>query len=218
MDTQTWIVDELNADKRLDIVLTEQFPNYSRSAIQKWMKQGKIQVNDKPATVHQFLKTHDKITFREKPPIESERKDLLIPSPRIIAETDDWIVIDKPSGLLVHPTLHTTTPTLIDWLMAHDPSIGRVGENPVRPGLVHRLDREVSGLMLVAKTQSAYDALRKQFAQRGIRKHYLALVHGEISKTKMTSNYGSPALRLRHAWLPVQCMREKEKLLGRTIA
>jgi 23S rRNA pseudouridine1911/1915/1917 synthase len=91
-------------------------------------------------------------------------------------------VIDKPAGLLVHPDAKTKTGTLIDWLLAHDPTIGKVGEDPVRPGIVHRLDREVSGLMVVAKSQRAYDDLKRQFAERKVEKRYLALVYGRVMK------------------------------------
>ncbi len=98
---------------------------------------------------------------------------------RIIAETDAWLVINKPAGLLVHPASETDTePTLIDALLAHDPKIAKVGPEPERPGIIHRLDRDVSGLMVVAKTQAAYDDLQTQFRERKIDKTYLALVHG----------------------------------------
>lgn len=183
MDTQTWIIDEAHAGKRLDVFLTEQLAPLTRSAIKKRIEQGHFFINGTEATVHQFLKIADKVEVIEaRKTSEATQKLATRLIPEIVAETADWMVLNKPSGLLVHPARHTTEPTLIDWLMEHDAKIGRVGENPERPGIVHRLDREVSGLMLVAKTQAAYDALHKQFAQHTIKKHYLALVHGDIPK------------------------------------
>lgn len=97
----------------------------------------------------------------------------------IIDEAADWIVLDKPAGLLVHPDAQHETGTLVDLLLAHDPTIGKVGDDPERPGIVHRLDREVSGLMLVAKTHAAYESLQQQLKQRTMEKTYLLLVHGQ---------------------------------------
>jgi 23S rRNA pseudouridine1911/1915/1917 synthase len=102
--------------------------------------------------------------------------------PSILEETTDWMVIDKPVGLLVHADSVHQESTLVDWAIAHDPNIAKVGEDPVRPGIIHRLDREVSGLMIIAKTQAAYDSFREQFRDRIVKKTYLALVHGVIEK------------------------------------
>ncbi len=101
---------------------------------------------------------------------------------KIIAETPDYLVIEKPTGLLVHPTVHHEGPTLVDELVRLYPKIKKVGDDPTRPGIVHRLDREVSGLMVVAKTQPMFEYLKEQFAGRTIHKEYLALVHGKLSK------------------------------------
>lgn len=98
---------------------------------------------------------------------------------QVIDESADWIVLDKPAGLLVHPDAQHESGTLVDLLLAHDPKIAKVGEDPERPGIVHRLDREVSGLMLVAKTQAAYEALQEQMKRRTMEKTYLLLVHGQ---------------------------------------
>ncbi|MBP6945619.1 RluA family pseudouridine synthase [Patescibacteria group bacterium] len=117
-------------------------------------------------------------------PVTSSRKPLTadLPTPILIEETADWMVIDKPIGLLVHADSVHQESTLVDWALAHDPNIAKVGEDPVRPGIIHRLDREVSGLMIIAKTQDAYDSFRAQFRDRIVKKTYLALVHGVIEK------------------------------------
>jgi len=189
----TWNIKANHAGERLDLFLLAKKPALSRTAIQKLIKAGNVVVNDKPATVHRFLKVGDKVKWESnakrvaanaKPspdkPGELKTISYKLKAPHIIAETADWLVIDKPAGLLVHADSKTKTGTLVDWLMAHDPKIGRIGEEPERPGIIHRLDRDVSGLMAVAKTQLAYDELKKQFAGREVEKKYLALVYGRM--------------------------------------
>jgi len=199
----TWTIDETHAEWRLDLFLNESLPELTRSGIQKHIRNKNVTVNGKTVTVHHFLKTEDRVEWIKndethvKPRRGATRPnaDVLhlaaadrgeaapIAEPTIVAETKDWLVINKPIGLLVHPSSgRENEPSLIDWLMAHDKKIDRVGEDPLRPGIVHRLDREVSGLMVIAKTQAAYDSLHDQFAKRKTIKHYLALVHGEIAK------------------------------------
>lgn len=185
-DTQTWKITNESIGDRLDIFLTSHLLHLSRSAIQKCIKNGSVTVNGKPATVHKFLKEGDIVVYTPliqptaNPFITDTQQALPHLEDFIIEETSDWIVIDKPAGLLVHPDAKIKEGTLIDLLVAHDPLIAKVGEDPERPGIVHRLDREVSGLMVVAKTQHAYDSLKQQFAQRTTEKSYLALVHGEL--------------------------------------
>ncbi|MFA6429385.1 MAG: RluA family pseudouridine synthase [Patescibacteria group bacterium] len=193
----TWIISSADANTRLDMFLAAQTPGRSRAAIQKAVKTGQVVIGDKIVTPHRFLKEGDKVvwTGSEEIPVVSRKKKTntlakTTPAPKpaplapldIVAETKDWLVINKPIGLLVHPDAKTPHGTLVDLLVAHDPKIGRVGGDPERPGIVHRLDREVSGLMVIAKTQDAFDDLQDQFAQRKIRKTYLALVHGEFFK------------------------------------
>ncbi len=98
----------------------------------------------------------------------------------IIAETDDYLVIDKPAGLLMHETTKEEEDTLAAWLIEKYPEINTVGEDPKRPGMVHRLDREASGVLVVAKTQPIFDHLKAQFQSRTIDKEYTVLVHGKI--------------------------------------
>ena len=102
--------------------------------------------------------------------------------PDIIEQTDDYVVIVKPAGLLVHPADSSPDePTLVDWLVEKFPQIKTVGDEPeLRPGIVHRLDREASGLMVIALNQKTFDALKMQFQDRTIEKEYLVLVHGKM--------------------------------------
>ena len=101
----------------------------------------------------------------------------------IIAKTKNYIVINKPAGILVHPRAgNPDDVSLVDWLTKKFPRIKKVGEDPSRPGLVHRLDREVSGLMVIARNQKSFLSLKQQFKDRKIDKYYTALVHGRISE------------------------------------
>lgn len=187
-----WIVPSTDAGARLDVFLTREMPGTTRSQIAKRIKAGDVMVNGKPATVHRFLKTGDVVQMASAPPqiiredtLQESTQEKTRASPQkveILAETPDWIVINKPSGLLVHPDGKTRHGTLVDFLMAHDPNIARVGEDLSRPGIVHRLDKEVSGLMIVAKTQDAFDDLKRQFAEHTVDKRYLALVSGRLEK------------------------------------
>lgn len=184
-DVRSWEVSEAEAGTRLDHFLTTALVPLTRSAIQKRIKQGEILLNGAPTPVHHFLKVGDVITWKAPTPPKTSALPTPFPTqlvPTIVAETKDWIVLNKPVGLMVHPSSTSTEPTLVEWLVEHDPAITRVGEDPSRPGIVHRLDKDVSGLIVIAKTQAMFDFLKEAFAQRRVRKHYLALVHGEMSK------------------------------------
>ncbi len=188
----TWVITLDHAGARLDVFLTEQLGR-TRSSLQKAIQAGHVKVNGKAASVHRFLKAGDTVIFhatmdkaveKKKRPDFGQQPNRATSAPAseelpIIDETADWIVLDKPAGLLVHPDAQHETGTLVDLLLVHDPKIGKVGEDPERPGIVHRLDREVSGLMLVAKTQRAYESLQEQMKRRTMEKTYLLLVHGQ---------------------------------------
>lgn len=179
----SWTIDESLQNERLDQVLTTLDPAFSRAQWQKHIKEGCVSVDGKAVLIpHRRIQAGQVIVWApgagEAVPMERTAAGPILPL-RIIAETDAWLVIDKPAGLLVHPASETDTePTLIDALLAHDPKIAKVGPEPERPGIIHRLDRDVSGLMVVARTQAAYDDLQAQFRERKIDKTYLALVHG----------------------------------------
>ncbi len=116
--------------------------------------------------------------------IEAEK-----PFPEIIFEDANYLVINKPAGLTVHGGSGIDEITLADLLLARMPDIATVGEDPIRPGIVHRLDKEVSGLMVIAKTEDAFRSLKEQFQKRDINKEYLALVHGQLSKDEDEINF-----------------------------
>lgn len=110
--------------------------------------------------------------------------------PKVISETPDYIILDKPSGLLVHESEHHPgSDTLVGWLLEHYPDVKGVGEEAGRPGIVHRLDKDVSGVMVIARTQLMYGHLKKQFQNHEVQKTYLALVHGVPGKPDGTISF-----------------------------
>ncbi len=173
--------------QRLDKFLTTKLP-ITRSQIQKLIKRGKIIVNGEKSTVHRFLKLGDQIEIANKKIKDlTEEKKLEANTKvkiKIVFEDDNIIIIDKPAGLLVHATDKMETDTLVNGLLAYCPKIKKVGDDKLRPGIVHRLDKDISGLMLVCKTQKAFDYFKKQFQTRKIKKTYNALVHGQMEKTE----------------------------------
>jgi len=98
----------------------------------------------------------------------------------IIEETEDYLVVEKPAGVLVHPTLARETDTLVNWLLEKYPNIIKIGEAKERSGIVHRLDKEASGLLVLAKTQAMFAHLKKQFQEREVEKEYSVLVYGNL--------------------------------------
>lgn len=179
-----FLIKESNT--RLDKFLVEQFPEFSRMQIQRMIKAGDVLVNDRPITKTGFkLMVSDRVSAT-KEQITPLRVPLPVtPEPDIpfdvVYEDDDLLVINKPAGLMVHPTNVTPNHTLANALVARYPNLLGVGENSTRPGIVHRLDKDTSGLMVVAKTQAAFDFLKKQFLDRTVVKTYLALVQGVFS-------------------------------------
>jgi len=173
----------------------------SRSQIQKLIEQKIILINGSPASSHYSLKLNDKINIQKKL-IKNSRKiqaEKVAAEPdhkvEIIQETDEFLIINKPAGLAVEAM---TGYTLGDWLKARYPKISKVGDDPARPGIVHRLDKEVSGLMVIAKTRASFDNLKKQFRDRTIAKEYTALVHGKIQKESSVINF--PIKRSREGY------------------
>lgn len=179
-----FLVAEHEAGDRLDAWLAFRLPELSRTRIQKLIKDEAVTVNGKPAKQGLVVGVGDHIEVpdtAEMPEPGKGRggKNLGV---RVVDETKDWMVIEKPSGLLVHPAEDQKKETLVDFILAQDPKIASVGDSPIRPGIMHRLDREASGLMVIAKTPEAFDSLKGQFQAHTIKKTYLALVHGKLAK------------------------------------
>ena len=118
--------------------------------------------------------------------------------PQIVYEDNELAVLNKPAGLLTHPkNLNDQSPSVTGWLIKRYPQLKTVGSDPLRPGIVHRLDKETSGLMVIAKTQEAFEYLKKLFQERKIQKTYLALVYGKPKNKagKITTSLGKLGAR-----------------------
>ncbi len=177
METLFKVAPEDNK-KRLDKFLSENLPQYSRSYIQKLIEGGFVFVGGKIKTKKYSLKESEKIKVILKEPevsaLESDDKIKF----DIVFEDDDFAVINKPAGLVVHPSESHKKGTLVSGILAKWPQVKGVGEDPLRPGIVHRLDKETSGLMVVAKNNEMFFWLKEQFQERKVAKKYLALVFG----------------------------------------
>ncbi len=184
MNTEPLTIDSQKAGLRLDHFLVQQLPHISRSRLQKFIKEQKVTVNGNHPSVHQFLKEGDIVALAFEPSETNEREK--VGNTRnwkidIIAEKPDYLIVNKPAGILVHPAESAREYTLVDYILEHYPEIKGVGEDPLRPGIVHRLDRDVSGVMVIARTWNMYEHLRTLFRDRKVTKEYEALVHGSPS-------------------------------------
>ncbi|MBC7349608.1 MAG: RluA family pseudouridine synthase [Candidatus Aminicenantes bacterium] len=172
-----------DGNTRLDLFLKARLPGFSRAQIQKAIKEGQVLINGHLARPGQKLKIGDLVEVQLALPVTEEH---LEPQPlplEIIYEDEHLVVINKPAGLVVHPGAGVKTGTLVHGLLYRYPEIAAVGST-ARPGIVHRLDKDTSGVMVVARTQSAYLSLRQQFEERSIHKVYLALALGRFPQKK----------------------------------
>ncbi len=152
----------------------------SRSRIQSLIRSGHVLVNDEPARPSHKMKTDDIVHFHEPPaePVETAAEDISLD---ILFEDEFLLVLNKPPGMVVHPAAGSRSGTLVNALLHHCPGLSGIGGKQ-RPGIVHRLDKETSGCLVVAKNDRAHEALARQFAERGVLKIYLALVKGRPSR------------------------------------
>jgi len=147
--------------------------------------------------------------------MEEKTKTSVFENIKIIDETDDYLVIDKPAGLIVHggnPSIKEKT--LTDWLINRYPQINTVGEDPARPGIVHRLDREVSGLMVIAKNQRSFLNLKNQFKSRLTKKEYHAVVYGRMTPDFGTINFPIARSRAGHKMAALPKIDKKKDVLN----
>ena len=169
-----------NESVRLDVYLTAQFSNWTRSYIKTLIEDNKITVNNKQVKSGYTLKASDKIkvVIPEIKTISAEPEDIKL---NIVYEDDDLLVINKQAGLVVHPCETTKSGTLVNALMFHIKNLSSIN-GVLRPGIVHRLDKDTAGLMLVAKTDKAHKSLASQLKDKTLNREYLALVKGKIKE------------------------------------
>jgi 23S rRNA pseudouridine1911/1915/1917 synthase len=163
---------------RLDKYLTQVLPQFSRAYLQKLIEQGYVLVNSQRAKASQKLGKNDRIAV-ELPPIPDRPLAESIPL-AIIYEDEDILIINKPAGLTVHPAPGHPSHTLVNAVLAHCPGLTTSNEL-MRPGIVHRLDKDTSGLIVIAKNDLAREYLTAQFRSRTVTKGYLVLVKGRLS-------------------------------------
>jgi len=177
--TEVKILQVTESGVRLDKYLAREYLELSRSVLQKLIKQGCILVNDFAAKPSQKLSVGDRIYVALPPPEKVSLAAEPIPVD-VIYEDDDLLVICKPAGLVVHPSPGHTTHTLVNALLARCPDLAGFVDT-MRPGIVHRLDRDTSGLMIIARNSSAQQYLINQFRARSVSKGYLVLVKGKLT-------------------------------------
>lgn len=171
-------VGDTDAGERLDAWLSRQLEEVSRSRIQQWIKDACVTVNGETVKPNVSLKPDDLITVRPPPVKEVTLTPEAIPLD-ILFEDSDVLVLNKPAGLVVHPAAGHDSGTLVNALLHHCNDLTGIG-GELRPGIVHRLDKDTSGLMIVAKTEAAMAGLSHDFKERRVTKHYWALVRGVV--------------------------------------
>lgn len=200
------IIDEKSAGQRLDIFLSEKL-SISRSQIQKMIKFKQIMINDQlPRKTGEKLDLNDIIfiaTKKQKLVIPAHKRQTIKPLKKfaindivIVADTPDYIIIDKPAGLLTHSLPNNKEESVASILCKKYPQLKKVGDSPERPGIVHRLDRDASGLLIVAKNNKMFEHLKEQFKNRTIEKEYWALIHGQMEADWAELNF--PLGRSKH--------------------
>ena len=173
-----FFVDSCHESLRLDVFLSENQSEFSRSHLKKLIEQGHASVNNSLAPPKYKLKIGDKIILSIPPPTSSGIEAEPIPL-KIIYEDDEMLAIDKPAGMVVHPAPGHMQGTLVNALLSYCSDLSGIG-GVERPGIVHRLDKDTSGIVLIAKNEIAHRALASQFKNRKVNKTYLALVRGIV--------------------------------------
>ena len=179
------IVKEEDINKRLDKIIPEKINDISRTMVKKLINQNEILVNGKLEKVSYKIKLNDEITVEMPKPVETKLVAQDIPVP-IVYEDNDIIVVNKPKGMVVHPANGNPNGTLVNAILAicKDSLSGIGGE--IRPGIVHRLDKDTSGLLIVAKNDNAHVKMSKQIQDRKVIKKYTALVKGVMPEDEAT--------------------------------
>ena len=180
-ETETLIlpVSAENAGQRLDAFLAQQISDWSRSRLQRLIEDGEVLVNGRLAKPSYKIRANDEIEaeLANLPAAGFLPEDIPI---EVVYEDDDLIVVNKPAGMVVHPAAGIQSGTLANALAFHFQNLSAAAST--RPGIVHRLDKGTSGLLVAAKTENAHENLADQFRDREVLKSYVALVHGQIEK------------------------------------
>ncbi|MED1202145.1 RluA family pseudouridine synthase [Heyndrickxia acidicola] len=178
MEIKEHIILDTERNERLDKVITTLNAEWSRSQVQQWIKEGNVTVNNAPVKANYKCNENDKIVIQIPEPelldVEPEQMDL-----DIYYEDADVLVVNKPKGMVVHPAPGHTQGTLVNGLMGHCKDLSGIN-GVLRPGIVHRIDMDTSGLLMVAKNDLAHESLVEQLVNKTVTRRYKALVHGVI--------------------------------------
>lgn len=184
------IISEEEADQRLDKVLAKRFQSIkSRTYFQSLLEAGQVLVEGKPVKKRYLPKVGEEVqvNFILTPELDVEPENIPLD---IIFEDEHLIVVNKPAGMVVHPAVGNWTGTFVNALLFHCQNLEKTFHSTLRPGIVHRLDKDTTGLLLAAKTEIAHQKLVQQFASRMIQKQYLAICVGNPGEVKIEKNIG----------------------------
>jgi 23S rRNA pseudouridine1911/1915/1917 synthase len=217
-------VSEEHEGARLDHYITAVLPDHSRSRIQRLIREGHVQLNNRPARASHPVHLDDVVDLQIPAPVPTTPKPEPLPL-KIIHDDSDLVVVDKPAGMVVHPAAGHQHGTLVNALLHHVSGLSGIGGEQ-RPGIVHRLDRGTSGLMVVAKHDTAHAELSRQFADREVDKEYFALVWGLLNTGRRIdaplgrdpTNRQKMSTRARRARSAVTRVTGTERLRGLTLA
>lgn len=186
MNVEKFIVTDLDVNKRLDVFLTEKIEGKSRSYIQEVIDKEAVKVNDRIKKSNYKLKLQDEVLVEvpESVELEVEAEDIPI---NIIYEDKDVIVINKPQEMVVHPAPGNYSGTLVNALLYHCKDLSGIN-GVIRPGIVHRIDKDTSGILVIAKNDNAHNKLSEQLKEHTMTRTYLALVEGNIKVDEVTIN------------------------------
>ncbi|MHA6251364.1 RluA family pseudouridine synthase [Oceanobacillus sp. CAU 1775] len=178
MSSFNHIVTDEEKKQRIDKLLTELNPDLSRSQIQTWIEEGNVEVNNKVIKANYKVAAGDDVqwTIPEVKQLEIGAENIPLD---IVYEDSDLLVVNKARGMVVHPSAGHGSGTLVNALLHHCDDLSGI-HGVERPGIVHRIDKDTSGLLVVAKNDKAHIGLSEQFANREVERKYVALVHGEI--------------------------------------
>jgi 23S rRNA pseudouridine1911/1915/1917 synthase len=210
LPAQTLLVPDESDGTRLDVFLTSVLPHHSRSQVQRLIKEGHVLVAGREAKANQLVKTGQPIAVDVPEPVDPVPQPEALPLP-ILYQDADLIVVDKPAGMVVHPAAGHDSGTLVNALLHHVDDLSGIGGEK-RPGIVHRLDRGTSGLMVVAKNDRAHEELSRQFREREVEKEYIALTWGEVMAGRRidTAIGRDPANRKKMSSEPARIRRSRE--------
>ena len=181
--SREWMVPQGEAGARLDQFLARELPDFSRTRLQEFIRDGLVSLNGKTVRPRELVRKGDCIILtapplpKTSPPVQGDTDFAF----NVLFEDDDLLVIDKPAGISVHRGAGERSATLVDSLLARATILSRAGDE-ARPGIVHRIDKQTSGCLAVAKTDAAHLELARQFAARTVSKIYLALVAGRLRR------------------------------------